>query len=185
MHKILSLSLIALLAVLSACSSTKVATDYNPRANFSSYQRYIWSETSGADQRVSPIAVENVRESLAEQLKIGLYKAAEGSSPADFIVRYYVAEAADTIDRSPRLGIGLGSFTGNFGVGTSVGVPLGKDKVVRNIQILIDLLNPADKKLTWRGSLVVELDDQDPKENLIRIDKAVAEIWAQFPPKTK
>ena len=38
-------------------------------------------------------------------------------------------------------------------------------------------------KLSWRGAMVIELDDQDPKVNMDRIDRAVAEIWAEFPPK--
>ena len=61
-------------------------------------------------------------------------------------------------------------------------MPLGKDKINRNIQIIIDLLNPADNKLTWRGSLVVELNDRDPKVNANTIERAVTEIWSQFPP---
>ena len=44
------------------------------------------------------------------------------------------------------------------------------------------LFNGNSKQLSWRGALVIELDDQDPKVNMDRIDRAVAEIWAQFPP---
>ncbi len=171
-----------LVIALSGCSSTDVVTDYNPRADFSRYERYTIADGSGADKAVSPFIVDNVKESLQRQLKAGLYKQADDATKPDFLVRYYIAEAAETIDRSPRLGLGFGSFGGNFGVGTSVGVPLGKDKINRNIQIIIDLLNPADKKLTWRGSLVIELDDRDPKVNANTIERAVTEIWSQFPP---
>lgn len=167
---------------LVGCSTTGVVTDFNPRANFASYQQYSWADNSGGDKTVSPFAIDAVQEAFKTQLAATLYKQAETSAKADFIARYYVAEGADTIDRSPRLGIGLGSFSGNFGMGTSVGVPLGKDTVVKNIMIIIDLINPADKKLTWRGSLVVELDPQNPKTNQAAINDAVAEIWAQFPP---
>ncbi|WP_269617876.1 DUF4136 domain-containing protein [Zhongshania sp. BJYM1] len=180
--KIFALIAPLLLLTLSGCSTTDVVTDYNPRADFSRYERYTISDTSGADKAVSPFVVDNVKESLERQLKVGLYKLANSPENSDFLVRYYVAEAAETIDRSPRIGLGLGSFGGNFGVSTSVGVPLGKDKIVRNIQIIIDLLNPADKKLTWRGSIVIELDDRDPKANANAIERAVTEIWHQFPP---
>jgi len=174
--------ILGLVLVLSACSSTDVVTDYNPYTDFSSYQKYRWSETSGADKTVSPLVVEHVKTALAEQLNIGQYKLAAKADQANFAVRYYVAEGAQTIDRSPRLGIGLGSFSGNVGIGTSVGVPLGKDKVNRNVQILIDLLDTETQKLSWRGSLVVELNDKDPKDNMARLHSAVAEIWSQFPP---
>ncbi|MBW2940330.1 DUF4136 domain-containing protein [Zhongshania aquimaris] len=180
--RLLALFTPLLLLVLSGCSSTDVVTDYNPRADFSRYERYIIADTSGADKTVSPFVVDNVKESLQRQLKAGLYTLADTPANANFLVRYYVAEAAETIDRSPRLGLGFGSFGGNFGIGTSVGVPLGKDKINRNIQIIIDLLNPADNKLTWRGSLVVELNDRDPKVNANTIERAVTEIWSQFPP---
>ena len=62
-------------------------------------------------------------------------------------------------------------------------MPLGKDKINRNVQIMIDLLDGNTKALSWRGAMVIELDDQDPKVNMDRIDRAVAEIWAEFPPK--
>lgn len=175
----ISLLLIATV-MISACSSTEVKTDYNPRANFASYQHYRWSSESGADQGVSPFIIEQVKSALTTQLSAGLYRPRDENS--DFIVRYYIAHAANTIDRSPRLGIGLGSFSGNFGVGTSVGVPLGRDKVNRNLQIVIDLLDGNSKALSWRGSLVIELDDQDPKVNQQRVESAVTEIWSYFPP---
>ena len=80
---------------LAACSSTKVITDYNPRANFSGYQQFVWADTSGGDKQVSPIAIDNVQTAFAEQLKNGLYKPAAKPDQADFIARYYVAEAAE------------------------------------------------------------------------------------------
>lgn len=180
--KLLALLTPLLLIALTGCSSTKVVTDYNPRADFSRYERYTISDTSGADKVISPFIIENVKESLQRQLKAGLYTLVDTQSNADFLVRYYIAEAAETIDKSPRLGLGFGSFGGNFGISTSVGVPLGKDKINRNIQIIIDLLNPVDKKLTWRGSLVIELDDHDPKVNANTIERAVTAIWSEFPP---
>jgi hypothetical protein len=179
--KLLAL-LTPLLLIATGCSSTQVVTDYNPRADFSRYERYTISETSGADKVISPFIVGNVKESLQRQLQAGLYTSVDTQANADFLVRYYITEATETIDKSPRLGLGFGSFSGNFGISTSVGVPLGKDKINRNIQIIIDLLNPADKKLTWRGSLVIELDDSDPKVNANTIERAVTEIWSQFPP---
>lgn len=182
MHLSRYLAFAATLLLLTACSSPKVVTDYNPSTDFSSYQKYRWSETSGADKTVSPLVVDHVKNALANQLDIGLYKLAAKADQANFAVRYYVAEGAQTIDRGPRLGIGLGSFSGNVGIGTSVGVPLGKDKINRNVQIIIDLIDTTTQKLSWRGSRVVELNDDDPKDNMARLSSAVAEIWSQFPP---
>lgn len=178
-------NIVALLSILviSACASndSKVHTDYRPGTNFDSYQRYSWAEDSGGDKTVSPFIKEHVREALTQQLKTGLFQVV--TKQADFLVRYYVAEAANTIDRSPRLGIGLGSFSGNVGMSTSVGVPLGRDKVNRNIQILIHLLDAKTGKLTWQGSMLVPLDDADPEVNQHRVHQSVTEIWSHFPPK--
>ncbi|AMO67570.1 hypothetical protein DOK_00632 [gamma proteobacterium BDW918] len=168
--------------LLSACSTTNVVSDYNPNIDFSRYQHYLWSESSGADKNISPFIIDNVKAALQTQLSNRAYLKAPAPQAADFIVKYYLAEAADTIDRSPRLGLGIGSFGGNFGMSSSVGVPLGKDTVNRNVQIIIDFINPADMKLSWRGSLVVELHNSDPKANTAMIEEAVAEILNQFPP---
>ncbi|MBD2857982.1 DUF4136 domain-containing protein [Spongiibacter sp. KMU-158] len=172
--------------LLAACSSTRVVTDYNPRANFTTYQKFTWAADPASNQAntaISPFLQEHLKASLSQRLKTGLYQEVQKIEQADFIVRPLILPAPDTIDRSPRLGIGLGSFSSNVGIGTSVGIPLGADRVNQNIQIVIDLLNAKDQKLAWRGSLVIELDSQDPKENQIRIDDAVSEIWAEFPPK--
>lgn len=183
--KIISALIVILATLISACSSTKVVTDYDPSADFSAYQRYTMSDNSSADKSISPFIVDNVNAALHTQLGSRLFTAALTPRNADFIVKYYLAEAAETIDRSPRLGLGIGSFGGSFGVSSAVGVPLGKDTVNRNVQILIDFINPADMKLSWRGSLVVEVLNNDPKANAAKIDGAVAEILAQFPPVKK
>ncbi|WP_373081227.1 DUF4136 domain-containing protein [Zhongshania sp.] len=180
--KTASALILCITTLLAACSSTKVVTDYNPSADFGRYQRYIWSENSGADKGISPFIIDNTKTALESQLNTRSFRPAQKQQNADFIVKYYLAEAADTIDRGPRLGLGFGSFGGNFGVSSSVGVPLGKDTINRNVQIIIDFLNPTDMKLSWRGSLVIELHNSDPKANNAMILQAVTEILAQFPP---
>ena len=180
--KTASAFLLSLSIILGACSSTKVITDYDPGVDFSHYQHYIWSENSGADKGISPFIIDNTKIALNKQLNAGFFGPAQHAQHADFIVKYYLAEASDTIDRSPRLGLGIGSFGGNFGVSSSVGVPLGKDTVNRNVQIIIDFLNASTMKLNWRGSLVIELHNSDPKANNAAIEQAVTEILAQFPP---
>ncbi len=183
-----SLFIFSVLALLAACSSTKVVTDYNPRANFASYQKYRWAEPETEKHNdkasfISPFLKEHLHNSLSQRLKTGLYQEVSRTERADFIVRPLILPAPDSVERSPRLGIGMGSHSGNIGIGTSVGIPLGPDKINQNIHIFIDLLNAKDEKLSWRGSLVIELDRNDPKENQARVDRAVAEIWAQFPPR--
>ena len=183
--KFASILIISFSAILSGCSTSKVITDYNPSSDFSAYQQYHWSEQSGADKNISPFLIDNVKTALHTQLKNRLLTQAQTPENADFIVQYYLAEAAETIDRSPRIGLGFGSFGSNIGVSTSVGVPLGKDTINRNVQIIIDFLNPSDMKLSWRGSLVSELHNSDPKVNAATIEQAVTEILAQFPPSQK
>ncbi|MDX1505256.1 MAG: DUF4136 domain-containing protein [Spongiibacter sp.] len=183
LHRQRCCAIALILLMLSACASndSKVHTDYRPGTNFDRYQRFSWADDSGGDKSISPFILEHVREALAQELKTGLYQPAP--QQADFLVRYYVAEAANTIDRSPRIGIGLGSFTGNIGMSTSVGVPIGQDKVNRNIQILIHLLDAKTRTLSWQGAILMPLDDADPEANQHRVHQSVAKIWSHFPPK--
>lgn len=170
-------------ATITACTTTDVVTDYNPRSNFSSFQRYQWADDSGADHNISPFIVNHVKTAFQRQLDIGLYKQTDDTKHLNFLARYYVAEAAESIDRAPRLGIGLGNYGRHFGISTSVGIPLGADKINRNIQIIIDLLKPSDQSLSWRGSVLVQLHDNNPEGNMLAIEQAVQDIWAEFPPK--
>ncbi len=82
------------------------------------------------------------------------------------------------------MSIGLGSGTwgsgGGIGLGTSIGIPLGSD-TAKTQTIQIDIVDPKDKRLIWRGNGQYNFD-QGGEEKALEINKTVVAILAQFPP---
>lgn len=175
---------LALVLLLTGCQGSGVTTDYNPTAEFASYQRYHWlEETSGGDKAIGPFIPERVREALQRQLEQGLYRRAPEEAKPDFLVRYYVSEAAQTRDSRARGGVGLGSSTGNVGMGVSLGFPIGGTTVTREVQIIIDVLDARSGKLAWRGMKRFELGKDSPEAITEKVGKVVKDIWSEYPPK--
>jgi hypothetical protein len=67
-------------------------------------------------------------------------------------------------------------------VGLSMSFPLGKDKVVQETQIMVDLLNMETEKLKWRGSKELKISAETPEEITALINSAVKEIFGFYPP---
>lgn len=170
---------------LTGCSSIPVETDFNPNAPFNEYQRYQWqTETSGSDSSVSPFHAQRVREQLDSLLTGELYREAEQDTKPDFLIRYYVGEAVENYGRgdNSRGSVGLGSGGGNFGVGVSVGFPLGGGQPDRQLRIIIDVIDGQTKQLSWRGSAMVDAAHA-PGKVAEDIERAVESIWEKYPPK--
>ena len=171
--------------LLAACSNIPVETDYNPQAQFNSYQQYRWrAETSGADTSISPFHAQRVRNRLSSLLQEQRYQEAAQNQQADFLLRYYITEQVNGYGRggNSRGSVGLGSGRGGFGMGVSVGFPLGGNHPERNYLIIIDVIDGASKQLSWRGTATVNADDT-PEKVGESIEKAVGAIWAEYPPR--
>ena len=178
-----TLPLVALL--LSACSSVPVETDYNPDANFNSYQRYHWqTETSGSDSSISPFHGQRVKSTLQGLLNEQRYKQAGAKESPEFLIRYYLTEQVEGFGRNSntRGSVGLGSGRGGFGLGVSVGFPLSGNKPERHFRLIIDVIDTKAAQLSWRGSALINAD-QDSEDLAEDIEKAVNAVWAKYPPK--
>lgn len=175
-----AIAALTLTLVLAACGS-RPTIDYDSGVDFNSYQRYQWlDERSGTSDEFDPLLAKRVRNSIEAELQQRRFTEAAGN--ADFLVRYYVSSTAEVSEPRSRGSIGLGSFGGSVGMGVSLGIPLGGNRVTQKVQILIDFLDPATQALTWRGSEIVTLSGDDPAKVTEQVRGAVKAILGQFPP---
>lgn len=171
-----------LLLILAGCQSSKVTVDYDTSADFSNIKSYRWADkTSGVEQGFDPLLAQRVQTAVRSNLSAkGL---SEASGNPNVLLRYYVGSHTETQESKTRAGIGFGSAGGSSAIGLGLSIPLGGDKVVKQAQIVVDFMNPASGKLLWRGTNRVSIGENDsPEEITAMIDKAVAEIFAKFPP---
>lgn len=172
-----------LVAGLSSCQSTNVVIDYDTSADFSHMQNYAWfTETSGSEQGFDPLIAERARKAVAVQLQqLPLPLAASGVQ-ADVLVRYYVGTYTRSQGSKSSGSIGFGSAGGSTALGLALSFPLGGDKIVKEAQIVVDFVNPSDKKLMWRGTNRIKIGDDSPEQITDKINQAVTEIFSHYPP---
>jgi hypothetical protein len=181
-----------LLFVCSACSTVSVDTDFNPTYDFTQLNTYSWVDNGKApsnDTRINnDLIIDRVRRAVESNFAArGFVKAS--NQAADFQVSWHGAIEkklqVDTIDHfySPY---GYGSlYRDPFWAGGST----MRTSTVREYEvgsIIIDILDPQQHKLIWRGSGSKMLSGESNSEKTTqRINEAVSAILKDFPPAKK
>jgi len=182
------LSAVFILA-LTGCSSIDVKQDFDTTYNFQDFTTYAWLDkdrTRSVDTRINNDLVKNRMISAIESAldAKGFTKVAKDQ--ASFLVEWHGSIDSklqvDTIDHYYR----------PYGYGARRGYdPFVHSRSSRTVvseydlgTLLIDILDPAEHKLIWRGTgQGIVHDNNEPAEITENIHNAVLEILAQFPPK--
>ncbi len=187
-------TLFLLSLVLVGCSGIPQSSNaytYNTSVDFAKFRSYGWynaevpkPRAGGAGPQFNVLLDERVREAVASELfRDGLQLDAE---KPDILVAYDLA-----VDSSQTPGVEY-TFPEGFGYGYSywfgyrfrystAGLPN-----YRPVQqypagtLIIDLIDPNTNQLIWRGTK--EAGINPTSQDLQRINLAVADIMAQFPP---
>lgn len=175
----------ALLLLLAGCQTSNVVVDYDTATDFSGFEQYhVLTEQASNEKQSDPLMIQRVQKALLNELnKKPMTKVAEVEA-ADLLVRYSVTTEVRNKEPSSGASIGLGSSGRSTGVGVGFSFPLGGDRVVKDAEIIIDILNQAEQ-LQWRGSKKLEISTDDPEKISRSIDAAVAEILSFYPPAGK
>lgn len=163
--------------VLQGCSQFKIRTDYDRAADFGALHTYAWRprpQLPSGDPRFDNAVIDAPVRAAVERV-LGTKGYAKTPGSPDFLVGYHgvVRSKIDvtTVDRTygyRRVGIGSPRLdVGTYDEGT----------------LLIDVIDPATMKLLWRGSATAVLRQRtSPEKREQRINDAVSEILAKFPP---
>lgn len=165
------------LFILAACAA-KPKQDYDVNYDFSTLKTFSQLTLKQTDD---PLTADRINDDIKQTLLNQGY-VYQAENP-DFLVNY--AFVTQDKEKDSGLSIGLGSGTwgsgGGIGVGTSIGIPIGSD-TAKTQTIQIDIIDPTDKRLIWRGNSQYHFD-QGGEEKAQGINQTVVAILAQFPPK--
>jgi hypothetical protein len=136
--------------LLGACASPSPQPESmrDPGAPWASYATYGWSPAPGVDGTDQPLLMldQNIRRAIAGELQRRGYT--ESANP-DLRITYQTT-SKDVVESNPvRVGVGVGSWGGNFGGSVSVGSPS-----VRNYQegtLVIHAIYNARNAEVWQG----------------------------------
>ena len=171
--KVFSSALVVALLLVSA--GTLIAQDvrYNfmPRTDFSKYRTYKWVNVGGAHP--DQIMDAEIKQSVDSQLASKGMTKTDGDK-ADLYICYQTAVNQETqwdAWGSRAFGSGMGSWTSStISVGT----------------LVLDMYAPATKQLVWTGSATKTIDaSANHEKNIKNLDKAMAKLLKNYPPKQK
>ncbi|GIU33925.1 DUF4136 domain-containing protein [Shewanella schlegeliana] len=170
---------------LSACSSLKTSSDYDPGVNFSDVKTYAWVEKKTADSayHLDGLMDQRVRKAVNDQLQLKGLKETDAAN-ADVLVNYLTK-----VDKK----INVDTFNTNYGYNPYYGPGWGwggtghTQTTVREYDVgtlILDMVNAKTGKLIWRGSVADTMRDKDtPEERVEVVNEAVAALLLNYPPK--
>lgn len=169
-----------------ACAGIRVNQDYDPSVDFSSLSTYDWipgsQPKSGSIQLDSPLIDARVRAAIDRTLTARGYRKLSEGTPS-FLVGYHLSMDQKLDVRTTNTSFGYGVGYGRYGRGGVVGF----DTTVQQYDegtLIIDVANGANDRLIWRGWGSQRLRrNPSPEQTTQAIDRAVAEILKQFPPR--
>jgi hypothetical protein len=171
-------AVLALLIVPAVGGGVALAQDvtynYLPGTDFSKYKTYKWVAIEGAerpDQLVNVQIMQAIDTVLAGK---GLAKAT--GEAADLFIAYQVAVNQE--QQWNTYGTGGYRWGGGMATTTSSTIHVGT--------IALDMYDSMAKQLVWKGQASKTLSgEKDPAKRQKNLDKAIAKLLKDFPPKPK
>lgn len=169
-HGLAFAALLFMFAGTAFCQS--VNTNYLPGTDFSKYHSYKWVTVDGA-QPVDQITDQQIKAAIDKQLTAKGFTRKD-ADPVDLYVGYQVA-----MDKEQELnawGGGMGwRMGGGMATVTTTTVDIGT--------LALDLYDPADKQLIWRGTVSESVSKSStPEKKQQMLDKASGKLLKKFPP---
>jgi hypothetical protein len=178
MKSIKLLSLFFITAIITSCSSVRVASDYDDNAVFTGYKTYAFFKEGIDKADISDLDKKRIMRAVDEEFaKKGFTK----SERPDLLVNIFTKSRKEVDINQMYSGWGWG-----YGWGWGPGWGWNNTYVSTTTEgtLYIDLIDANKKELVWQGvGTGVLTMDRDAKQQ--RINEFVAKILAQFPPEKK
>jgi hypothetical protein len=182
---------VLLSAVIAGCSSMEINHDYDPKADFAGLKTYDWLDApqkATGDPRIDGNTI--LRDRIHEAVETGL--AARGyrkvSSDPDFLVAYHVSldtrRSVQTLNNYYGYGPGWGyGYGAAYRPGYWAGMPESYVYEYEEGTLILDIVNPKNKELMWRGSAQDEVHFKStPEKDQAQLNEAVHKMLEKFPP---
>jgi hypothetical protein len=165
---------VLLLSMTGILAAQDVKYNFMPGTDFSKYHTYKWvniQEGAHPNQIVDAQIKQSADSQLASK---GLTKTDDDK--ADLYVGYQIA--VDQEKQWNAYGMGGGVRWGGMGSATSSTINVGT--------FVLDMYDPGTKQLVWTGTATKTIDPSSNQEkNQQRLDKAMAKLLKNYPPKSK
>ncbi|PIA81033.1 hypothetical protein BFR04_15115 [Gaetbulibacter sp. 4G1] len=173
-----ALPFLALLILVSSCSSVRVAADYDKNAKFGEYKTFAFFKTGIDKAEISDLDKRRILRAIEAEL---LTKGFTKSENPDLLVSLFTKSQQRVNVYNNAWGYG-GWGWGGFGPGWGWGWNNQPSVSTRTQGVLyVDLIDASKKELVWQGMGTGYLSQNMEKKEL-RIKEFVAKIMEKYPP---
>jgi hypothetical protein len=172
-RQILVTAALVAVSLSTPASAQKVVTDYDHSVNFSRYHTYSWGNVHATD----PLFESRIREAVDHELQSKGWQLA----PAEGDVLLTAVAVKKQQPEYTTFYDGLGGGWRWRGWGTSMATTT-VDKIPVGT-LVVDIYDCSNRDLVWRGEAEDQLSDK-PDKDTKRLEKAVAKMFAKFPPQS-
>ena len=179
--------LIGLALSLSACNEFKVQTDHDSTADFSAFKTFAFAGLADVNKGGiydNSLMQKRVETAVGRELSAkGLRQVGLDEHP-DLLVHYWfnVQDKQRLESGGTSVGVARGPYGGyGWGAGYGGGVTTVE---YREGTLILDLVEPAQKQLVWRATIVGTLQDSN-QDNVELGNKAIAKAFESYPPPAK
>ena len=174
-------AIVAVIGLLASGTGVALAQDvtvnYLPATDFSKYKTYMWVEIQGAE-KPDQIIDTQIKQAIDKALTAGGLTKVTGDT-ADLYVAYQMAITQERQWNTYNMG---GPYAWRYGGGTGTAT----SSTIQIGTVALDMFDPAAKELVWKGQASKTLsNEKDPAKRQKNIDKAMAKLLKNFPPKPK
>jgi len=177
---------IAMLVGATLAAGQDVRYNFAQGEDFSKYKTYKWVDLKGSDQ-ANELTAKQIKEAIDRELATkGLQKT--DADTADLYIDTQTAVGTEKQFTSYNTGWGYGPGWGGgwYGGGMSSTTTSGSTSTIYVGQLGLDMYDSAKKELVWRGVASKTIDPKaKPEKQEKNIDKAVAKLLKNYPPKKK
>jgi hypothetical protein len=175
------------LSLLAICGYAQdVRYNFDSSADFGKYRTYRWVQIKDA-QKVNSLVDQQLKSAIdAELARKGLSKV-EGEN-ADLWIGYQVSvnQEKEFSSYSTDFGYGPGWGRGWYGGGMGSSMTTGQTSTIHIGALGLDMYDPAQKKIVWRGEASKTLDPKaKPDKRQKNVGKATAKLLKNYPPPVK
>ena len=173
--------IVPILLAFVACSTVKVAYDYDKQADFSKYKTYALSEET---MKIPINQLNRDRLISATESEMAAKGFTKSDNPDVILDLRVKGEEVQTATATTTGGYGYGYGRWGYGGGFST-TQVNYDKYVEGT-LFITLVDKASEKIVWQGTGKKTLtENASPQKREENINYAVKQIFTNYPPGAK
>jgi len=163
-----------LLFVFASCSTVRVASDYDKKADFNNYSSFAFYKPGIDKAQISDLDKKRILRAIDSELSA---KGMTKSESPDLLISIFTKEKERVDVYQNNFGYGWGWNPWWYG-------GFNNSTVSRSTEgtLYIDLIDAKTKELVWQGIGSANLVTRDIEKKEARIREIVKEITAQYPP---